>query len=108
LITRSSAELAVFFVGFLLLLLAIGAGILAYLTREYAVGVNTQVLFKQFKEGEIRNYNMAISGEIQNSLIKNRATMETKERYVQTMMVTFPIGLVIIAMLELGAMSGWW
>jgi hypothetical protein len=108
LITRSSAELAVFFVGFIFLILAAGAGILAYLTREYAVGVNTKVLFGQFKEGEIRNYDMAISGEMQNSLFQNREKMETKDRYIKTMMVAFPIGLVIIAMLDLSAMGGWW
>jgi len=90
------------------LIVSIGAGIFAYLTREYEVGVNTEVLFKQFKEGEIRNYDMVIAGEMQNSLIANREKTEKKERYVKTMMVAFPIGLLIIALLELGSMSSLW
>jgi uncharacterized membrane protein len=108
LITLNPAKVTVFYLGFLLLIVSIGAGIFAYLTREYEVGVNTEVLFKQFKEGEIRNYNMAIAGEMQNSLIANREKTEKKERYVKTMMVAFPIGLLIIALLELGSMSSLW
>jgi hypothetical protein len=99
LVTQGTPFSCLFIIGFIIIFIAIVAGLCGYFASDYFFGPKIPTLVEDYRRN--RDLNQIISKSLSSGLDSYKKRLRRKAQYLSLMMYLFVIGFILIIVLEL-------